>query len=160
MPNDSPKPVNYIPRTRNYYRALGYEKDYIWAKHAESPFSKLKKPISQSRLAIITTAMPDDSMSGKARSVCTQTTITPPLEMYTDELAWDKQATHTQDVASFLPIAQCQRYVEDGFLGSLTELFYCIPSEYSQRQTIEVDAPAIVRGCIEQQADIALLVPL
>jgi hypothetical protein len=35
-----------------------------------------------------------------------------------------------------------------------------VPTEYSQRRTIEQDAPEILRRCREDEADAALLVPL
>ena len=30
-------PVEYMERTRRYYRALGYEQDYRWAHHDDVP---------------------------------------------------------------------------------------------------------------------------
>ena len=35
---DTGEPVPYMERTRQYYRALGYAKDYVWARHDEVPF--------------------------------------------------------------------------------------------------------------------------
>ena len=49
-------PVQYMERTRQYYRAMGYEKDYVWAHNEDAPFMPLKKPLSESRVALITTA--------------------------------------------------------------------------------------------------------
>jgi len=31
-------PVGYMERTRDYYRALGYAKDYVWAHFDDVPF--------------------------------------------------------------------------------------------------------------------------
>ena len=33
--------VPYMERTRLYYRALGYESDYVWATFADVPFVQL-----------------------------------------------------------------------------------------------------------------------
>jgi hypothetical protein len=49
-------PVEYMERTRRYYRALGYEQDYRWAHHDDVLFARIGKPISESRLALITSA--------------------------------------------------------------------------------------------------------
>ena len=38
---DADVPVKYMDRTRHYYRALGYTRDYIWATFDDVPFSQL-----------------------------------------------------------------------------------------------------------------------
>ena len=43
-------PVRYMERTRLYYRALGYENDYVWAHHAEAPFTRLTKPLHDAKI--------------------------------------------------------------------------------------------------------------
>ena len=39
--------VSYMERTREYYRALGYEKDYVWAHYDDVPFARLAKPLRE-----------------------------------------------------------------------------------------------------------------
>ncbi len=51
-------PIPYLPRIREYYSALGYGAPYEWAHYAEAPFQPLRKPLAQSRIALITTAAP------------------------------------------------------------------------------------------------------
>src|SRR5439155_16982130 len=53
-------PVPYMERTRNYYRALGYTKDYVWAHHAEVPFVRPVKPVGALTVALVCTAGPGD----------------------------------------------------------------------------------------------------
>jgi hypothetical protein len=48
-------PVPYMARTRTYYQALGYD-PYRWAQYADVPFTPLAGPLSETRLALITTA--------------------------------------------------------------------------------------------------------
>ena len=87
-------------------------------------------------------------------------TANPPERLYTDDLAWDKQATHTDDVDSFLPIRPLEALVAQGRVGSLSPRFYGVPTDYSQRRTIDEDAPEILRLCREDQVDVVLLSPL
>src|ERR1700758_3042163 len=51
-------PIPYMQRIRDYYLALGYATPYRWAHYAEVPFQPLKKPLSECRVALITTAAP------------------------------------------------------------------------------------------------------
>ncbi len=152
--------VPYMRRTRDYYRAQGYKQDYVWAHFSDAPFQALAKSLEKSTLALITTAMPDTG-KGRSERKLYSTPVDPlPDSMYTDELSWDKQATHTRDVNSFLPIVPMRALVEEGRLGKLAERFHSVPTEYSQRSTREVQAPEILKRCLEDGADIALLVPL
>ena len=60
-------PVRYMERTRLYYRALGYDNDYVWAHHTEAPFTRLTKPLREANIALVTTAGPPDrSKIGRA----------------------------------------------------------------------------------------------
>src|SRR5690242_14763455 len=55
---DHDAPIPYMRRTREYYAAIGYTTPYRWAHYVEAPFARLRKPLAQSRVTIITTAAP------------------------------------------------------------------------------------------------------
>ncbi|MGH6982099.1 MAG: hypothetical protein ACREFC_12915, partial [Stellaceae bacterium] len=135
-------PIAYMERTRRYYRALGYARDYVWAHCDEVPFARLAKPLAKSRIALITTASPAD-FDG-AKRVWSGNISPPPARLHTDSVAWDKDSTHTKDRESFLPIEAASRLAEEGFFAGLTARFHGVPTEYSQRKTIERDAPEIL----------------
>ncbi len=158
--------VSYIDRTREFYAAQGYDKAYRWAHFDEVPFARLAKPLSECRVALVTTASvhrdqsPQDGVLRGAKQVWSGPTDGPPKRLYTDEVAWDKEATHTDDVDSFLPIHPLEALVAGGRIGSQPPRFYGVPTDYSQRRTIEQDAPEILGRCREDGVDVALLVPL
>ena len=152
--------VNYIQRSRDYYRAQGYTTDYEWAHFEDAPFAIPVKPTNESRIAIITTAMPDNSVHRKSRKVVSTPVEPLPDSMHTADLAWDKINTHTQDVASFLPIQQVKQLAENGHVDSLAANFYSVPTDYSKRNTQDTDAPEILALCTRDQVDLVLLVPL
>jgi hypothetical protein len=93
------EPVPYIERTRQYYRALGYTKDYVWATFDDVPFTPLRKPLSDTRIALITTANPPDHDG--VRHLWHGSILSPPATLHTADLAWDKESTHTEDRESF-----------------------------------------------------------
>ena len=150
--------VSYIDRTREYYSALGYERPYRWALHRDVPFAPLRKPLSESRLALITTASPMGRQGPK--EVWSGPVASPPESLFTDDLSWDKGATHMKDVESFLPIRTLQALVDEGRVGALAERFHGVPTEYSQRRTREQDAPEVLARCFDDGAELALLVPI
>ncbi len=155
---DADAPIKYMERTRDYYRALGYTSDYVWANFADMPFAALSKPLPQSRIALITTAMPSD-FDG-VRRVWSGNVSSPPARLHTDDVAWDKESTHTNDRESFLPIEAASKLASDGVFAGLTARFHGVPTEYSQRKTREEDAREILKRVREDGADAAVLCPL
>ena len=153
-------------RTRAYYRALGYDSDYVWAHHETTPFEPLVRPLGESTVAVVTTASlsaPEGWHDGAVRQRRPVEWFAPsdtPPDFFTANLAWDKESTHTRDRASYLPLETLRQAVADGRIAALARRWWSVPTEYSQRLTREVDAPEIVAGCLEDRVDAALLVPL
>jgi len=154
--------VSYIDKSREYYLARGYGNPYRWAHFEDVPFSPLKRPLSESVVTLITTAMPEGDASAELlmRGVFSIPSDNPPARLSTEGLFWDRQATHTDDLDSFFPIHRLQEYVRERRIGRLATRLHCVPTEYSRRNTIDRDAPEILRRCQEDGADAALLVPL
>lgn len=158
--------VSYIDRTREYYAAQGYDRPYAWARHTDAPFARLARPLSACRVGVVTTASPwrgQHSVDGVLRGekqVYSQPASPPPEKLYTDDLAWDKRTTHTDDVPSFLPLEQLAAFAAEGRIGAAPVRFHGVPTDYSQRRTIEQDAPSVLARLREDEADVALLVPL
>ncbi|HEY6980311.1 hypothetical protein [Reyranella sp.] len=152
------QPVRYIDRTRQYYRALGYATDYVWARHDEVPFARLAKPILAARIALITTASPADFKGTK--QVWSGPVSPPPQSLFTANLAWDKESTHTDDRESFLPIEAASELAAEGMFAGLAARFHGVPTEYSQRKTTVVDAPQVLERLRDDGADAAILCPL
>ena len=158
--------ISYIDRTRELYLAQGYGNPYQWAYFDEVPFTPLPVALSECRLTLITTASPlrEESISEGGlpmpKEVSSGSTASPPERLYTEDLAWDKETTHTDDLDSFFPIHRLQELADSGRIGSLAARYHGAPTEYSQRRTMERDAPEILRRCREDGVEAALLVPL
>jgi hypothetical protein len=81
----------------------------------------------------------------------------PPTHLFTDDLGWDKEATHTKDVDSFLPINRLSEYATNGLIGSVSPRFYGVPTNYSKSVTSQHHAPQILEWCREDGVDAVLL---
>ena len=155
-------PVPYMERTRNYYRALGYSNGYVWAHHDDVPFVRPRKPLRETRLALVTTAGPGDRSHRDGRNrrhVWSGLVASPPATFDTD-MAWDRESTHTDDRESFLPLDAARRLVAEGTLRALAPRFHTAPTDYSQPKTTERDAPEILRRLWEDEVDAAILTAL
>ena len=154
------EPVPYMRRSRAYYEAQGFERPYRYAHHDTAPFARLPKPLSECTLGLITTASTYPRASLEPRKVVSSPTKPAPEKLFADDLSWDKQATHLEDLNSYFPVGHLQNQAAAGFIGALAPRFHCAPTEYSQQTTSEMDAPELHRRLLEDGADVALLIPL
>ena len=159
--------VSYIDKSREYYAAHGYTQPYQWAYHKEVPFSMLSKPLLDCTVGVVTTAthpahcqnLPDGQSRPQKRPYA-ESSYPVPDALYTMDMEWDKDTTHTDDLDTYLPLHRLQELQQSGLIGKVSPRFYGAPTTYRQRQTQESDAPVIFSWCEEDGVDIALLVPL
>ena len=59
-----------------------------------------------------------------------------------------------------LPINRLREVAAEGRIGAMSERFYGIPTDYSQRRTQRNDSPRIEEWMRQDGVDVALLVPL
>ena len=164
--------IRYIDKTHEYYRSLGYEKTYNYAYNEDIPFTPLKKPLSASRVALVTTAA--FVLLGDADNPLEEPRMlgTNELEVFTVPSDWptdrilststdhDRYQTEMKDVNSFFPTMRMQEFLNEGTFGSLSQNYYRTLPNYSHRKTTEVDGPEILRQCREDNVDVALLTPV
>lgn len=158
--------VSYIDKSREYYLAQGFGNPYRWAYNAEIPFTPLAKPLSESRIGVITTTslwtgqdhldLVDRPPKHAYAAPCDPL----PARMFTMDLAWDKEATNTDDLGSFLPVTALKKLADEGRIRDVSPRFYGVPTEYSQRKTNSQDAPAVLEYLREDGVDATLLVGL
>ena len=149
-----------MERTRLYYEAQGFDRPYQWATHEDIPFTRPQKSLGDSTLSVVTTGARYHRAMTDPRFVDSGEVSSLPSCLYGDDLAWDKDETHLNDLGSYLPVEVLSEFVASGSLGGIGSRFHCIPTEYSQRRTKDQDAPEILKRCREDGADLALLIPL
>ena len=164
------QPVRYIDRTRNYYLGLGYETPYVWAHYIEVPFTRPQKPLNQSILGLVTTAVPFDASKGPqgpGASYNAAAKFYDPYIRSIDEdadlriahVGIDRRNANMQDSNCWFPLDAAKRAVAKGRIQSLSQHFYGLPTNRSQRHTLEIDAPLILNKMRADQVDVAVLIP-
>ena len=164
------QPLAYIERIRNYYQILGYGAPYEWASHDDVPFAPLQKPLSEARIAIVTTAAPFQPDKGdqgpgapyNGESKFFQvyaTAIDPFPDVRIAHIAIDRAHTTASDIASYFPLAAMMKLANAGYIGSISLRFYGLPTNRSQRTTRDIDSPALLAFCKEDNVDAVVLVP-
>ena len=162
-------PIRYIDRSRAYYLALGYDNPYRWAHNREVPFAALSKPLTRSRVALITTAAPFKPDAGdqgpwapyNAAAKFTEVysmAIDPPPDLGISHVGYDRKHTSAEDINSYFPLQRLKETAADERMGELNSRFYAVPTLRSQRLTTERDAPLILDMCREDGIDATILV--
>src|SRR5919106_1732766 len=91
------------------------------------------------------------------RHVWSGSVADPPERPFTDNVAWDKESTHTRDRGSYLPIEVATELASEGVFAGIAAHFHGIPTEYSQRKTLTADAPQVLSRLRDDGADVAVL---
>ena len=163
-------PIRYIDRSRAYYLALGYDNPYRWAHNRDVPFAPLTKPLTRSRVALITTAAPFKPDAGdqgawapyNASAKFTEVysmPIEPAPDLRISHVGYDRNHTSAEDINTYFPLQRLKEAAADGRIGEINSRFYAVPTLRSQRLTTERDAPQILDMCREDGIDAAVLVP-
>ena len=166
---DDDVPTQYMQRTRDWYLALGYGNPYRWAHYADVPFQPLTKPLRESRVALITTASPFKPEQGDQSPGAAYNAEAKFYKVYTGDtsidhdvrithVAIDRKHTTMEDSGTWFPLPALREAAYNGRIGQLSSRFYGLPTNRSQRHTIDVDCPEILRLCREDGVEAVILV--
>jgi hypothetical protein len=167
VPHDMPVP--YMHRTRTYYQALGYERPYRWAQYVDVPFTPLKKPLSKSKVVLISTAAPYQPDKGDQGPWSAYNSaakfykiyslpVDPLPDLRISHVGIDRVHTSQEDNRSWLPVAQLQRLQKEGRIGELNYRLHGAPTNRSHKTTVEQDCPEMLQLLREDDIDVAVLV--
>jgi hypothetical protein len=169
-PDTRDAPIPYLQRIRTYYAALGYGAPYEWAHYADVPFQPLRKPLSQCRVGIVTTAAPYQPGKGDQGPRAPYNSAAKFYRVYSGDtsqdhdlrlshIAIDHQHTTAEDIGTYFPLAALRQAARRGHIGAVAARFHGLPTNRSQRTTIETDCPEVVAHCKADGVDAVVLVP-
>lgn len=163
--------VRYIDKTRAYYLSQGYAEPYRWAHFDDVPFTRLKKPLAECTVALVSTSDvavrrdgeadqkvdPGSLLQGNVYSIPADTPIE---KLYTHQEHYDRHATHLDDVNTYFPITRLREFLAQGKIGGVAARAHGVYTAYSTKKTLEIDAPQVLKLCLEDGVDAVLLTPV
>lgn len=162
-------PIPYMQRIGDYYQALGYGPRYRWAHYAAVPFCPLPRRLAECRVALVTTASPyrpdkGDQGPGAPYNAAAKfyqvysgdSAVDPDLRI--SHVAYDRAHTTAEDAQTWFPLRQLRQMAASGRIGEVARRFHGIPTNRSQRATLERDCPELLARCREDRVDAAILV--
>ena len=167
---DYDTPIPYMRRTRDYYAAIGYTTPYRWAHYLTAPFTPLTRKLTQSRVAIVSTAAPYQpgkgdqgpgaAYNGSAKFYTVYSGDTArDHDLRISHIGYDRTHTSATDSGTWFPLPALRRAAADGRIAAVAERFHGAPTNRSQRATLETDAPEILARIRQDGADVAVIVP-
>jgi hypothetical protein len=164
------EPIRYMERTREWYLALGYGNPYRWAHHDDVPFAPLPKPLAQCTVALVTTAAPYQPGKGPQGPGAPYNAAAKFFDVYSGDsaidhdvriahVAIDRKHTSMEDPGTWFPLPLLREAAARGRIGRVAVRFHGMPTNRSQRRTVEFDCPELHARCVEDGADAAVLVP-
>ncbi len=167
---DYDQPIPYMRRTREYYAAIGYTTPYRWAHYLAAPFTPIGKPLSQARVAIVTTAAPYQPdkgdqgpgapYNGSAKFYAVYSGDTAQdHDLRISHIGYDRTHTSATDSNTWFPLPALRRAAAAGRIGAVAPRFHGAPTNRSHRVTIETDAPEILARVRADGADVVVIVP-
>ena len=170
-PEGAGLPIPYMQRTRAYYLALGYDNPYHWAHYRDVPFAPLRKVLGDSTVALVTTAAPYRPELGDQGPGAAYNGAAKFFEVYSapadagaapdvriSHVSYDRTHTTAKDPGTWFPLGRLREAAAAGRIGRIAPRFHGLPTNRSQRTTLDQDCPALLRRVHEDEADAAILV--
>jgi D-proline reductase (dithiol) PrdB len=159
------EPVDYIQRTREQYARLGYP-PYRWVENTQAPpFTPLTKPLGQCRVGLIASGgvyvkgqvafhfKDDTSYRAISRDVDYQ-------ELRVTHFAYDLTDARADPNVVF-PLQTLRNLEADGHIGDVAPHAYTFMGGiYSARRVREELAPQLTDRMVNDEVDLAILVPV
>lgn len=158
-------PVDYIQRTREQYDALGYPA-YQWVySDTEPPFTPLGKPLSESKVCLIGSGgiYRQGQIAFHFKDDFSYREIdadTPTDALRATHFAYDLTDARADPNVVF-PLQTLRKCQEQGLIGQLNKRAYAFMGGiYSSRKVRDILAPALAERLLQDEVDVALLVPV
>jgi D-proline reductase (dithiol) PrdB len=165
---DSDAPIPYLQRIREYYQGLGYGAPYRWAHYAEVPFAPMTKPLTEARIALVTTAAPYRPDAGDQGPGAPYNAAAKFFAAYSGDsaadhdlrishIAYDRDHTTAEDANTWFPLPALRHFAAARRIGAVAPRFHGMPTNRSHRATLQRDCPELLRRVREDGADAAVL---
>ena len=137
---------------------------------ASRPFAPLKKPLCECRIGLVTTASPFQPGKGGQGPGAPYNAAAKFYRVYSGDtasdhdlrishVAYDRDHTSAADSNTWFPLPASRHAAATGRVGALAARFHGLPTNRSQKTTLDQDCPDLLARLREDGVDAAILVP-
>lgn len=160
------KPIDYVSALNEMYQRQGFP-PYKWSEFDSSPWTPLNKPLSKSRLALISSAgifrddqEPFDPWAVNDLSFRQIPIDTPPERLKIHHNYFDHRDA-LKDINCVFPIQRLKQLEDDGYIGSVSPIAITLGmGRLYKRTALQNETASAITLVLKQQgADYVFLVP-
>ena len=157
--------VDYIPRLHANFSAQGFP-EYKWSANDDAPLTPLKKPLSECRIGVLSSAgvhLPDQEAFNPVRDDMTFREI--PRSITQDQVQihhnnYDNTDAY-RDINCVIPVKAFTVLEEEGFVGSVADPILTFMGRVLRRSAFMKEmAPALHQRFQEMEVDAVFLIPV
>jgi D-proline reductase (dithiol) PrdB len=164
--NEPSRPVNYVQALAEHYGSMGYP-PYQWTVNDSAPLTPLTKPLSECRIALLTSG-------GISRSCDLAWDPDARNDFRLDEIPSDSDPEGFQihdsyydhsdadeDINTVFPIARLHELAEGGLIGEVARRHWSgfMGRIYKRSQVLDVEAPRFAALLAEDGVDALVAIP-
>ena len=160
------RPVSYVDALAEHYEAMGFP-PYQWAINEDAPFTPLNKPLTQCRVALLTSGgisrTCEPAWDPDARNDFRLDEI--PAQTAADGFQiHDNYYDHSDaenDINTVFPIARLAELKDQGIIGEVSPLHWSgfMGRIYKRSQVLQIEAPNFAARLRENDVDALVAVP-
>ncbi|MCC6433569.1 MAG: hypothetical protein IT196_00920 [Acidimicrobiales bacterium] len=160
------EPVRYVERLNNRYRQQGFP-PYAWTINEDAPITALRKPLSQCRVATLTSggvsrcAMPAWDPDARNDFRLDAVDAEAPTDDFQVHDSYYDTTSAKQDINCVFPLDRLRELAAEGVIGSLAARQWSgfMGRIYKRSHVLEEAGPAFAAELAADEVDLALLVP-
>ena len=164
-------PICYVEYVRDRYQSAGaYEgtgfSEYQWSRFESSPWTPLRKPLSQCRVAILSSSgaslkdQPPFDPAGKNDLSFREIPKTARTGDVVINHNFYDHGDAQRDLNCVLPLDRFQELADEGIIGELAPVHYTFMGRiFSRKGIAQTMAPDLVRRLQAQQVDLLFQIP-
>ena len=160
------EPIAYVTRLNEFYRSPGFPA-YKWTVNEDAPLTRLKKPLNQCRIALLTSGGVSRKDAPAFNPQARNDLRLDPIEQQTSPHFFeinDDYYNHDdadRDINCIFPIERLRELAADGIIGSVAPHHYSgfMGRIYIRSAVVNEAAPALVRKLLDESVDAFVLVP-
>lgn len=160
------EPIRYVDRLNAFYRSQGFP-PYKWSVYEAAPLTPLTKPLSQCRVALLTSggvsckSMPPFNPLARNDLRVDAIPEETPADFFLINDAYYNHQDADRDINCILPLERLRELADEGVIGAIALHHYSgfMGRTYTRTAVLSEAAPALAQRLRHEGVDVFVLVP-
>jgi D-proline reductase (dithiol) PrdB len=160
------KPISYVDALNEKYGSMGFP-PYRWSENDDAPFTRLKKPLSDCTVALLTSGgvsrRADQPFDPDARNNHRLDTVDPaaPSDDFQIHDSYYNHADADKDLNCIFPVDRLHELAQAGEIGAVAPRLWSgfMGRTYNRSKVMDESAPALAMALQADGVDLLIAIP-